>query len=774
MARSTFRSVSYDLESVMEVARQLSSRPGGTSSTELASALGYSGARNGAFLTRLANARLFGLVTGASGGLTLTDRGRRAVSLAPTDSGPARREALLAVPLFRALVERYAGSEVPSRDRLESELRVDFGESPAKARVTATKFLDSVRQAGALQPTPSTLTAMSWKILEITDFTAGTGLDISRGVGSVHEQRSLTRASRRRVRTHRTPWYGREVGVSMDPSAEGDRPATKDEPEGLWLADEAGERDRHGALRRRGGVAVAAVVCLAVVAVPVSLALTASGSPPQASGRTAGLARLSGGPAVSTVLNALSATTDSGNFQFTYSLTGTPATTTPPPTTTTTVPAACPMAAGQTGAAVSGGGSLSVGAASGTSSFKATGSASASHVSSGSVQLVPATSPAGVPLPNAVSPGGVSVPPAVCCAGPIVQGPVSPARSPAVPPATVSPGVIMKSAPTGRTNSGSAVKVAAGNRVTASRTSLSAVGCMAISPGTPTETPVSGNGTIDVNPLAMVATAAVGSTTGSGSTSGLNVVVRLDSSTLWEQLNGGSAGLSGGPASSGQSISGFSGLVLGTLGNRNGAVAMLGMASPTGYLDLDQQQVSNADKVGTGAVGGVPVTIYQVQVSPAQEAQVPGASAEETTTITDALTTLKAEGYTGTTVELSIDGEGYIRQAVSTAKFTDGGTSVLSVTLSDFGCAGTVLMPGQQGSGVPPTPCTSPVPTTSTTPTTGAQSPVPTTSTSTTSTSTTVAAPPTTAGGKLTPTTIVVPPNQTLSPSTTTSTSAGG
>jgi len=97
----------------------------------------------------------------------------------------------------------------------------------------------------------------------------------------------------------------------------------------------------------------------------------------------------------------------------------------------------------------------------------------------------------------------------------------------------------------------------------------------------------------------------------------------------------------------------------------------------------------------TGVVDGAPVTIYQVSLDPAQEATVPDTTADEAAALHAALSLLQQQGYTGTTVKVSIHDAGYIRQTVSVASFSDGATQTQTVTLSDFGCAGKVLMPGQ-------------------------------------------------------------------------------
>jgi hypothetical protein len=217
-----------------------------------------------------------------------------------------------------------------------------------------------------------------------------------------------------------------------------------------------------------------------------------------------------------------------------------------------------------------------------------------------------------------------------------------------------------------------------------------------VSPG------VQGSGTINTSPLAMVASAHIGG--------GLDVSVRLDSSVIYEGASGdtGLAPAASEAGASGNPIPGFAGLTEGTLGSREGAVAMMGMASPTGYLDLVQPAIGAASETGTGMVDGVPVTNYQVTNDLNQLAGAAGVSSAESQTITAALAVLKGQGFTTSTALVSVDGAGFIRQVRSVDTFADGGTVTLLGTFSNFGCAGTVLMPGQTGSGVPPVGCTSP------------------------------------------------------------------
>jgi hypothetical protein len=275
--------------------------------------------------------------------------------------------------------------------------------------------------------------------------------------------------------------------------------------------------------------------------------------------------------------------------------------------------------------------------------------------------------------------------------------------------------------------------------------------------------PTTGHGTIDTDPFGMV---AVSNVPGFG-----EITLRDNGTDVWE-YGGADYGLAAGSSASGSgaSLSGFAGLVEGTLGTRQGALAMGGLSSPTGYLDLDQSMVNGANQTGTGIVDGVPVTIYTISIAPSQGESIPGLSAEEAKTIKDSDVILKQQGFTGSTVQVSIDASGYIRQTRSVAHFSDGSTTSSESTFSDFGCAGTVLMPGQTGATTPPAGCVSPdtgvAPTTTTTTSAPATTTVP--STTLPSTSTTVTEPP---NSTTSTTRTTLPPTTTTSQGNTTTSS---
>jgi hypothetical protein len=605
MARSLYRSVTYGLDASLDLARTVAGSGGHTDAESLAPALGYSGVRNGAFLSRLANARLFGLVAGRSGQVVLTDRGRHCFSTDPAVQRRALAEACWAVPLFRRVLASASDEDFAGVEQLAVVLETDFGEDASKSRTTARVLLGSARRAGLLREGRVDLSLVREPATNFTDSELHPGRAFAPSVRWMRNPhvRRVTRRSRLRAG---------EGGASMKREASGGSGELPSEEGDLWIDEGKG---RPGTHRRRTGLVLGLAACMALIGVPVGL-LAASGPEPVTSSAQQHHIALGNGPAKRSVLAALSATTDSGSFAFSYELSDT--------------------------------------------------------------------------QPTSSSPD----------ADPSCSGPVCPMVQ------------------------------------------------------TPQSTDVQGSGTIDTNPMAMAASASL-SSNGDG---GLQVGVRVDPTTVWEVSNTDNQLTPEANDAGGTPLPNFASLVEGTLGQREGAVAMMGMASPTGYLDLEQPAVTSATQVGTATVDGVAVDQYALTIDPGSLATAPGTSSEEQSTIDAAIATLTAQGYQTIRDLVSIDPSGFIRESSSTVTFGDGGTVTLDAHFSNFGCAGTVLMPGQGGLSNPPAGCVSAD--TGTAPTTTSTTSAPST-TSTTSTSVQPA-----------PTTI--PPATPLSPSTTSTSAPSG
>ena len=213
VARSRFRSVRYDLAAAVEVARLVDSAGGAVAGDILAPALGYSGTNNGAYLTRVANARLFGLVSGRGSRFEVTERGRRILAGDGPDALAARRDAFLSVPLFRAVADTATGAVTTSRTTWRRWLVDDFGEAATKAQTVADRLVASAGRPGCSTGPP--------RPLQLTDnFTNFTSVDNITFLRRIHPLGWRKRADSR-------PEEGAAVAEN-----------------GLWLEEDSGRAPR--------------------------------------------------------------------------------------------------------------------------------------------------------------------------------------------------------------------------------------------------------------------------------------------------------------------------------------------------------------------------------------------------------------------------------------------------------------------------------------------------------------------------------------------------
>lgn len=196
---------------------------------------------------------------------------------------------------------------------------------------------------------------------------------------------------------------------------------------------------------------------------------------------------------------------------------------------------------------------------------------------------------------------------------------------------------------------------------------------------------INGEGVVNVDPTAMATTAQVPNLGA--------ITTRVDGTNVWED-GGANYGMTPSQTNgSGSPLSQFASLVAGTLGRREGAIAMNSLASPTGYLDFAKAVITSASASGTSKVDGVPVKQFEVTIDTMRGLERPGLTDEEIKATTAALAVLRSEGYSTTTVMLSIDGLGFIRRAQTVVSFDDGGTVEADTTFSDFGCSKVVMLP---------------------------------------------------------------------------------
>jgi len=141
----------YDLESSITVARAIREQGGGSADQpHLASFLGYSTTKSGSFITRIAGARLFGLIE--SGERLLVPTALASAIIAPEHPGRddvrARFEAFMAVPLYRSLYERYKDGQLPPEMGLRNAMETHYGIPRARTQIAYRVLMDSAGQAG--------------------------------------------------------------------------------------------------------------------------------------------------------------------------------------------------------------------------------------------------------------------------------------------------------------------------------------------------------------------------------------------------------------------------------------------------------------------------------------------------------------------------------------------------------------------------------------------------------------------------------------------------
>lgn len=140
----------YNLDQSIQVARVIHEQAGGSCErAQLASLLNYNGVKNGAFLTRVSAAKLYGLIDQEGDQIRTTDRGRTVIApVLPSDAEKAKMDAFLNVTLFKNVFEEFNGRELPLEVGLRNLLATKYSVVPDRIGPTVSIMLDSAEQAG--------------------------------------------------------------------------------------------------------------------------------------------------------------------------------------------------------------------------------------------------------------------------------------------------------------------------------------------------------------------------------------------------------------------------------------------------------------------------------------------------------------------------------------------------------------------------------------------------------------------------------------------------
>lgn len=140
----------FSLDRSIEVARVIHERAGGRCDrAQLASLLGYSGVKNGGFLTRLSAAKMFGLVEVAGESVALTDRAKKVISpVRDSDAARAKLDSFFEVELFRRVYEDNEGHSLPHEVGLKNKFVNDYKIVPNQVDTALRTLMESAQSAG--------------------------------------------------------------------------------------------------------------------------------------------------------------------------------------------------------------------------------------------------------------------------------------------------------------------------------------------------------------------------------------------------------------------------------------------------------------------------------------------------------------------------------------------------------------------------------------------------------------------------------------------------
>jgi len=143
--RSTIAFPYGSLKDAEQIANALQSSWGGSATPEQLAAGMDASPKSGAFRTKVATARTFGIVDVTRGKVSLSDLGRRIID--PQTQAATRVQAFLGVPLFAAIHAEYKNGLLPPDVGLEQKM-ADLGVSPKQTAKARQALVRSAEQAG--------------------------------------------------------------------------------------------------------------------------------------------------------------------------------------------------------------------------------------------------------------------------------------------------------------------------------------------------------------------------------------------------------------------------------------------------------------------------------------------------------------------------------------------------------------------------------------------------------------------------------------------------
>lgn len=139
-----------DLKTCVEVPRLLHIKGGGQGTPDqMAAHLGYKGTNNGAYLTKIAAAISFGLISKVGPVFVPTPLAHQILSPTyPHDAKKALVDAFMNVPLFKRIYEDFRGKELPPEFGMKNALKLRYGVAANRVGNAYKTLMDSADTAG--------------------------------------------------------------------------------------------------------------------------------------------------------------------------------------------------------------------------------------------------------------------------------------------------------------------------------------------------------------------------------------------------------------------------------------------------------------------------------------------------------------------------------------------------------------------------------------------------------------------------------------------------
>lgn len=143
----------YDLKTCIEVPRLIHVKGGGQATPDqLAAHLGYKGTNNGAYLTKVASAIAFGLISKTGPVYVPTPLAYSILSPTyPHDAKKAAVDAFMNVSLFKKIFEDFRGKELPPGFGMKNALKLTYGVAPNRVDDAYKSLMDSAETAGLFE-----------------------------------------------------------------------------------------------------------------------------------------------------------------------------------------------------------------------------------------------------------------------------------------------------------------------------------------------------------------------------------------------------------------------------------------------------------------------------------------------------------------------------------------------------------------------------------------------------------------------------------------------